>query len=366
MPRPLLALLFLMLPSAPALALFEEPKKPAASLTPELRAQIVEKLGKELQDRYVFPELAKQMQKRVTEKLRAGGYDACADRDAFGQQLTDDLRAIAKDKHLRVGYRGDGPRPLMMTPNREEMQAEQLARNSGFVKLERLPGNLGYLDLRLFMDPDVGGDTVAAAFAFLANTDALIIDLRKNGGGSPAMIRLISSYLFDEKPVHLNSIWFREGDRTEEFWTLKEVKGPRYGPKDVYVLTSAFTFSGAEEFSYNLKNLKRATIIGETTGGGAHPVRGVDLPGGFFVGIPIARAINPISKTNWEGVGVQPDVPCHADEALAKAQELAIEKLKAAKDPKVAERVKRDLEGHSRMEKRIEELRVKNLKDQGK
>src|SRR5262249_6744024 len=149
--------------------------------------------------------------------------------------------------------------------------------------------------------------------------DAIVFDLRQNGGGSPEMIRFLTSYLF-EAPTHLNDMVDREGKTVEEWWTTKDVPGRR--PKTdvpVYVLTSQRTFSGAEEFSYNLKNLKRATLVGETTGGGAHPVRGEQLNDRFAIRIPFMRACNPITKTNWEGTGVEPDVKVPAAEALDKA-----------------------------------------------
>ena len=165
-------------------------------------------------------------------------------------------------------------------------------------------------------------------FNFLGNTDAIIFDLRKNGGGDPAMVALICSYLFGPEPVHLNDLHWREGkgERVEEFWTLKDVAGKRYTGKDVYVLTSNYTFSGAEEFTYNLKNLKRATIIGETTGGGANPGGGNRLSEHFGVFIPTGRAVSPVTKTNWEGTGVEPDVKVPADQALKTAQLIALRK----------------------------------------
>jgi C-terminal processing protease CtpA/Prc len=163
--------------------------------------------------------------------------------------------------------------------------------------------------------------------SFLAHTDALIIDLRRNGGGEPAMIAYVLSYLFDE-PTHLNDIYERVGDKTQQWWTMPHVPGQRFGAKKpVYVLTSRTTFSGGEEFAYNLKNLKRATLIGETTGGGAHPVRAVKVSQHFAIGVPFARAISPITRTNWEGTGVTPDVPKPADQALDTAYVMALEKI---------------------------------------
>jgi len=140
------------------------------------------------------------------------------------------------------------------------------------------------------------------------------------------MVALVSSYLFS-KPTHLNDLWTRKTDTTEQYWTLPYVPGKRLEGKPAFVLTSKGTFSGAEEFTYNLKILKRATIVGETTGGGAHPVSGHRIDDHFMIGVPFARAINPISKTNWEGTGVEPDVKVPASDALTTAQKLVHEKL---------------------------------------
>jgi C-terminal processing protease CtpA/Prc len=160
---------------------------------------------------------------------------------------------------------------------------------------------------------------VAAAMTFLAGTRAMIIDLRQNGGGSPRMVALVASYLFDRR-THLNDLWTRSTDATEEFWTQDSVAGRRFGgEKPVFVLTSARTFSGGEEFTYDLKTLKRATIVGETTGGGAHPVRGRRIDDHFMIGVPFARAVNPVTHTNWEGVGVEPDTKVPAADALTTA-----------------------------------------------
>jgi len=163
---------------------------------------------------------------------------------------------------------------------------------------------------------------------FLANVEAIVFDLRENGGGDPKMIAFLSSYLFAER-THLNDLWTRKGDITDQYWTDPYVPGKRLDGKPAFVLTSKNTFSGGEEFTNNLKTLKRATIIGETTGGGAHPVSGHRVNEHFGIGVPFARAINPITHTNWEGTGVEPDVKVPAADALTTAQKLAAEKLAA-------------------------------------
>jgi len=238
----------------------------------------------------------------------------------------------------------DGPPP---PDEMERMRAIAARVNFGFEKLERLEGNIGYLDLRGFLPAALAGETVTAAMNFLANTQAVIIDLRQNGGGEPAEVALISSYLFGSDPVHLNDLYWRPTNETHQWWTSAYVPGKRLTGKDVYILTSNRTFSAAEEFTYNLKSLKRATIIGETTGGGAHPGGPRRINDHFFVNVPSGRAINPITKTNWEGKGVEPDIKVPADKALKTAHLMALEKeLPAEKDPAVKsaiEKLKKEL-----------------------
>ncbi|CAN5877888.1 S41 family peptidase [soil metagenome] len=295
------------------------------------RTQIIESISKRLDEAYVFPEVAKKMQESLRERVAKKEYDQITSARTFAETLTKDLQGVSKDKHLRVRYSHE-PIPVRQRrrePNaleREEQRREMNWMNHGFNKVERLRGNIGYIEFRGFFDPELGAETLAAAMNFISTTDALIIDLRNNGGGSPEMVALVCSYLFGPDPVHLNDLYWREGNRTDEFWTRKEVAGKRYLNKDVYVLTSKRTFSGAEEFTYNLKNLKRATIIGETTGGGAHPCGGFRINEHFNMFVPTGRAISPITKTNWEGTGVKPDIEVPADQALLVARLTALKK----------------------------------------
>jgi C-terminal processing protease CtpA/Prc len=185
----------------------------------------------------------------------------------------------------------------------------------------------------------------------LANMKAIIIDLRKCGGGNPNAVALVSTYFFEGEPIHLNSLYWRDEDITEQYWTLPHVPGGRMPHQPVYILTSKDTFSAGEEFSYNFQALKRATLIGETTLGGAHPGSPYKLQPHFEVFIPKGRAINPITKGNWEGVGVQPDVSVSAEDALETAHKMALEAViensqKSASGPekKLLEEVKTALQ----------------------
>jgi retinol-binding protein 3 len=338
-------------------------EQPDLTVDTATKTQVIESILKRLNESYVFPETAKKMEQSIHERAAKKEYDDITSAKTFAETLTKNLQAVSKDKHLRVRYSYSpiperGPRREPTAEEREQERRELTWMNHGFAKVERLRGNIGYLEFTNFMDPDLGADTVAAAMNFINGTDALIIDMRNNGGGSPGMVALVCSYLFGPEPVHLNDLYWREGNRTDEFWTRKEVAGKRYLNKDVYVLTSNHTFSGAEEFSYNLKNLKRATIVGETTGGGAHPGGGFRINEHFQMFVPTGRAISPITKTNWEGTGVTPDVNVPANQALIVAQLMALKKsLSTLTNPNFKEGVQSEIQ---RLEKELSDLKAKS------
>ncbi len=338
------------------------PEQPDMAVDAAARKEVIETLLKRLNDAYIFPDTAAKIEQAVRARAARGEYDQITSAKKLAEKLTADIREVSHDKHLSVRYsarpipeRAGGPTPEA----RERYRRDMSQINYGFQKVERLPGNIGYVQFRNFLDPEGGAETVAAVFNFLANTDAIIFDLRGNGGGDPAMVALICSYLFGPEPVHLNSLHWREGkrERVEEFWTRKEVAGKRYTGKDVYVLTSGRTFSGAEEFTYNLKNLKRATIIGETTGGGANPGDTNRLSKHFGAFIPTGRAVSPITRTNWEGTGVEPDVKVAADQALTTARIMA---LKRAFEKTSDDELKGDLQYEiERLQKEVSQAQSK-------
>ena len=299
------------------------------------RAEVIDGALKALNEAYVFPEVAKQMEEAIRGRQRRNEYDVISSGRQFAQILTEHLRAVSHDLHLSVNFIQQGPPPppppSSSAQTLEERQRVVAGRqNFGFVRVERLAGNIGYLDLRGFMPPGVAGETATAAMTFLASSDAVIFDLRQNGGGDPTMVAFITSYLFGLQPVHLNDFYSRLTNETRQSWTLAYVPGRRLTNKDVYILTSSRTFSGAEEFTYNLKYLKRATVVGETTGGGAHTVAGRRINNQFAINIPSGRPINAVTKTNWEGVGVEPDVKVAAENALKAAHLIALEKQQQA------------------------------------
>jgi hypothetical protein len=297
-------------------------------LDPALRKQAIEDVIAKLNEFYVYPAAAQKMADNLHDHEKKGDYSAIIDGDEFASRLSADLIDVSHDKHLRVFYYpyklGADPAPLTFDQLTEYRR--DLARDCGFHKLEILPNNIGYLKLDFFANPQACAKTAAAAIYFLANTDAVIFDLRENSGGEPAMVATMCTYLLDQ-PTLLNDFYDRKGNTTTEYWTLRYVPGIKLGNKPVYVLTSKQTFSGGEEFAYDLKNLKRVTVVGETTAGGSHPVGPHRAGDHFVVFVPSTLILNPVTRQDWEATGVTPDVPVKAEDALETAERLAAERI---------------------------------------
>lgn len=338
----------------------QPPAEPDRTIDPAERSAVIAGVLEKIEANYVFPDVAKKMTESIKNRQEKKEYDGITSAKTLADSLTKDLRDVCKDKHLGVRFNAQPyPKDFDKGPSsaEEKRQREMLAlRNYGFKKVERLgAGGVGLLELEGFLPEELVGETAAAAMTFLANSEAVIVDLRKNGGGSAATVILLCSYFFDQ-PTHLNDIYFRGTGFTKQHWSHQVVPGKKLVGRDVYVLTSARTFSGAEEFAYNLQSQKRATIVGETTGGGAHPVRGFRVTDHFGVGVPYARSINPVTKSNWEGTGVKPDVACPADQALLTAHAMALNKAaeKYAGDKDKATAIRRDLEP---VQKELDEMK---------
>ena len=289
------------------------------------RTRVVDGAARLLSQFYVFPDVADKVSARLRTQQKRGAYRNITDGEMFAIRLTDDLVALSGDKHMSVDFFTEVmPAEAPASPHPDPRLLAE--RNCGFEKADHYSPNIGYLKLNWFDVPEQCAATAIAAMNFLADSDALIFDLRDNHGGAPYMAALISGYLFDER-THLSDIYDRGQNSTEQLSTFPYVQGKKFTGKPIFVLTSARTFSAGELFSYDLKALKRAILIGEATGGGAHPTAPHRIDDHFFVRVPFGRFINPVTKTDWEGMGVEPDVEVPAAEALDVARKLAAEEI---------------------------------------
>ncbi|WP_433064837.1 S41 family peptidase [Dactylosporangium sp. CS-033363] len=295
-----------------------------------MSAKLVEQALELMCGNYIFPDRAQVAADGIRRRLAAGEYDQL-DEEALGRRLTAELFEVCQDKHLRVRTRTEDAREALTKAEMEAVWAEQQRlTNYGIARVERLDGNVGLLDLRFVASADVGGRAIAAAMELVSQTDALIVDLRKNRGGSPDGAVFWSSYFFPDGETHLNSIYEGATGQTKQFWSLAWLPGERYLDRPVYLLTSASTFSGGEEICYNLQAQGRAVLVGETTKGGAHPTDAFPITPTFEITVPVARAVNPVTGTNWEGTGVQPDVAVTAQEAFDVAYRMALQHVLAS------------------------------------
>jgi len=344
---------------APALVLSQPASAQTSARGPDTtiegvtRARVIEGVLRRLEEGYVFPDKAAEMVRTVRQRDQRGAYDSIVNAHAFADALTRDLRAVSRDLHLEVVYRSRGvadevPDAVPTVEERRERQIFARRVNYGFERVERLAGNVGYLEIRSFnFDAAVVDSTLAAAMNFLAHTSALIIDVRRNGGGEPSMVAAVCSYLLPASRL-INKFYWRPQDRWDQFRT-GSVAGRHYGTaRPVYVLTSDRTFSGAEEFAYDLQTQRRGEVVGDTTGGGAHPGGMRQVTEHFGVWVPSGRAVNPITNKNWEGTGVIPDVPVPATDALRTAHLRALERLLAEE---------RDADQQVRLRQAIDDLR---------
>jgi hypothetical protein len=331
------ALLVALMPSLLLGAPQGRPDRPVDAVT---RERIVEAIAHQLEARYVIPDSVPSVVEALRSKLRAGGYADMATASAFSRALTDDLRATGKDLHFDVSYDPEKERDLTaagaatrkrlpdLAPSAERL-AEMRRANYEFKRVEVLPGNVGYLDLRLFVDLRYSRATAVAAMAYLEHSDAVIVDLRHNPGGSPDLMTFLISYFFGDRPVPLLSSYDRETNVTKRGSTLRNLPGKRLPAVDVYVLTGPGTGSAAEAFAFTLQRTGRARVVGEHSQGAAHGGGWVPLGDGFVIFMPTFRGFDPRTGEDWEGTGVQPDIAAPADAALDVAYLEAVKRLAA-------------------------------------
>jgi len=310
------------------------------------RTEVVETLAERMTQHYVFAEVGARTAAALRQRLAGGAYDGIGDAQAFAARLTGELQALTRDKHAEVAYMAEEEapdRPLNQVPHPAAMDIEMRVRDMermmravskrrfGFPDSRRLAGNVAYVRIDEFREPILAGQAIAAEMAAVADAAALILDLRENGGGNPDAVTLLCAYLFDDKPVHLNDQLTRGIGRVLPVWTQPVANDLRFGSrKPVFILVGKETFSAAENLAYTLQALKRATVVGVPSGGGAHGGRGFRLSAHFIGGIPNRRTVNAVTGADWEGKGVQPDVRVDEAQALETALALAAKAIAAA------------------------------------
>ncbi|HET9865346.1 MAG TPA: S41 family peptidase [Steroidobacteraceae bacterium] len=288
------------------------------------RRAALEAAAQLLESRYVYPERGKALARDLRREIGAAWVRTANDVE-FADALTRKLRAASGDGHFKVDFRepGEAATGEAQFGAAEFEKFYGKAVNHGFEQVRRFEDNIGYLDLRVFAPPAMAADMASAAMTLLAETRALIVDLRRNGGGDGEMALFLAAYLLDH-PTQMSGVYDRPSDTLTPASTPVWVPGRRFGAdKPVYVLISRQTFSAAEAFAYDLQALKRVTVIGEPSGGGAHPFVYRKISEHFVLSLPEARSVNPVTGKDWEGVGVIPDVRVAADQALDEALKLA-------------------------------------------
>jgi tetratricopeptide (TPR) repeat protein len=286
-----------------------------------------------LEESYIDLDLSKKMIIELNNNLKSDRYKKITNPDEFSKTVTEDLQSISKDLHLKIRFEPEriAQEKFVISEDKqlemEKKMAMQMAEiNYGFAEAKILDGNIGYLNLNQFADIKYAEETATATMNFLSNTNAIIIDLRTNGGGVPSMIQLLASYFFDETPVLLSDFYERKTNTKTQLYSFESVNGKRCINKPLYILTSKHTFSAAEAFAYTLKHLDKATVVGEITKGGANRTKRVNLNDEFTLSVPYIQSIHPVTKTNWEGKGVQPNIKTVEKDAFVYAHVDAIRK----------------------------------------
>lgn len=302
----------------------------AQSKQPVNQQALIDSFNTALFRTYIFPDKSESIIRHLNGRLKQQAYKKVSDPSLLALSVQNDINAVHFDRHLRIYYEpsfeAELRKPRTPPVADEAGIAREKSNNFSFTDVQVLNGNIGYLAFNGFSSQlELAKPTITAAFRFLANTEALIIDLRKNGGGSPWMVKQIASYLVKDS-LRLNDIYERRLNKTVQFWADPAQADSANLLMPVYILTSRQTFSAAEDFTYALQAAKRAIVVGDTTGGGAHPTGPVPLGQGFVADIPMARSVNYITGADWEGTGVLPDHPCAADKALLQAQTIILTK----------------------------------------
>lgn len=335
------------------LAFIGAAQQQAPDLTEDLKKVTVESLAEKMEHEYVFPKLGAQVKALLLKNHSDGKYDEIKDGNAFAGALLEDVNTVIHDKHFMFWFsarRLEGE--MKPGPEYEAERRVLLRRHNGLVKeVKHLAGNIGLFKIDALLDPEHIVRPLSGAMKFLQETDAMIIDLRDNGGGVPEAVQLICSYFLQPAPILLETHYWKPTDEETEYWSLPKVDGERYLDKPLFILTSEETASGAEGLAYVLKHLGRATIVGERTWGGSHPGTTMRISEHFASVIPMGYTVVASTGKDWEETGVLPDVEVPSGEALIRAQILALQAI--------IER-STDEEWNATLQARIEELTAAN------
>lgn len=293
------------------------------SLNTKEKNAVVSAIKTHIEESYIDLDLSKKMIIELDKNLKSNKYEKITSPIEFSKTVTEDLQSISKDLHLKVQFEPEriAQEKLIVSEEKqlemEKRTAMQMSEiNYGFTEVKILDGNIGYLNLSQFADIKYAEETATATMNFLSNTNAIIIDLRSNGGGVPSMMQLLSSYFLAEKPVLLSDFYERKTNTKTQLYSFENVNGKRSTNKPLYILTSKHTFSAAEAFTYTLKYLDKAIVIGEITKGGANRTKRINLNDEFTISVPYIQSIHPVTKTNWEGKGVEPNIKINEKDAF--------------------------------------------------
>ena len=320
--------------------------EPSGEVSNLEKKQVIDSVSSNLTKYYIFPELADQMISLLNSQFVEGKYKELKSYEQFGQMITRDLRSIKNDKHLWIWYnpgwiKNELSKVIDLSEGINKGLLKAQKENFGFKEIKILDGNIGFFRFDEFSDYPEALETIIGVFKFVQYSDALIIDLRNNYGGSPEMVQFLCSFFFSIPSIHLNSLKYKGDSKMTQYWTYHFLPGPRLIDQTVYLLVSEKTASAAEEFAYNLQNLKRAKIIGVRTRGAAHHNEFKIINNNYFMSVPIARAINPITNSNWEEIGIKPDVEIGPELAFNKAYQSALlEMLNNSRDEQIKDNYK--------------------------
>lgn len=313
------------------------------TLTDSEKAQVMANIRVFIEESYVYPDRGMMISAELESHFQDDKYDSIIDHADFSAALTEDLRVVSNDHHFVVSYNPDlianwrahrarqteqaSPSEEVSKPSIDWNRWYAVHDNFGFERVEILTGNVGYMKINLFQPIDWSRSTIDATMAFLANTEALIIDLSENGGGYSPTDAYLASYFFDGEAALWMTSYNRPDDETSETHTFAEVGSALYQNRPVYILVSENTFSLGERLAYGLQAFGKATVIGQSSAGAAHAIDVPELSDNFFIQLPTSRNIHPVTGTDWEGAGVVPDILVPNDQAVLAAHHAALDVL---------------------------------------